>query len=371
MNWKVIIAVCLAMSAAVGCAALGSEGFADSGQRLGNEASWGVALGDVDSDGELAAVAANFVVGAAVWVNDGRGSFSDSGQRLAPSQCVAIADLDGDGSVDVVLGAWDGPVSVWWNDGRGSFTRGGPDLATTRCFSLGIGDFNGDGRPDVFVGGAAADLLLLNNGDRRFVDSGQRFGRAFTGGVAVGDVDGDGDADVVAAGWDEPGRVWVNDGSGMLTSRCELATTSLHVHGATLADYDGDGDLDAFFALAGGTCCRNVWLNDGSGRLTSVDLAVGPANAQAVAVGDLDLDGRLDVVLAPGSATPSSSFVWLGGEAGFRDAEVRIEAPFSAGVALGDLDGDGDFDLFITCLVLRGGAYDPFPNQVWLNTESP
>ena len=312
-------------------------------------------------------------MGAIVWLNDGTGHFTDSGQRLAIGTYLALADLDGDGALDVLLGSYGKPLTVWWNSGSGTFLQGPTSLAPAGCGALGVGDLNGDGRPDIFVGMRSADLVLLNAGDRAFTDSGQRLGYAPTGGVALGDMDGDGDLDVVAAGWDEPGHVWANDGTGRLTSLCELATTTLHVHGAVLADIDGDGDLDAFFALAGGICCRNVWLNDGTGRLTPTTFNLGVPSDQGIAVADLNLDGRLDVAMAVGSTVPSVSTVWLGQETGLVDSGLRIGTTFAGGVALGDLDGDGDLDLFIAFLSLVGPPYEytPCPNEVWFNTTVP
>jgi hypothetical protein len=349
-----------------------SDLFVDSGQRLGNEVTWSVALGDVDGDGDLDAVVANFDVGAIVWLNDGTGHFTDSDQRLARGVYVALADFDGDGVLDVLLGSWDVPASVWWNDGRGTFTRG-VFPSVTGCFAFGVGDLNGDARPDIYVGTVTADRVILNAGNRKFTATRQFLGNGPTAGVALGDMDGDGDLDVVAAGWDEVGRVWANDGTGTLTSLCELATTTLHVHGAGLADIDGDGDLDAFFALASGICCRNVWLNDGTGRLTPTGFNVGAPSDQGIAVADLNLDGRLDIAMAVGSAVPSSSAVWMGQETGFADSGLRIGTTFGGGVAFGDLDGDGDLDLFIAFLSLVGPPYEytPCANEVWFNTTVP
>jgi len=353
----------------------GTALFVDTGQRLGSEASWGVALGDVDRDGDLDAVVANFDAGAVVWLNDGTGRFSDSGRRLGTGlyESVALADLDGDGALDVLLGSWDLPVAVWWNSGAGSFTQGTLPSAAGPCQALAAGDLTGDGRPDIYVGTATADVVLLNGGDRTFTDSGQRLGARETGGVALGDMDGDGDLDVVAAGWNEAGRVWANDGTGRLSERSSLDVASLHVHAAALADADGDGDLDAFFALAGRVCCRNVWLNDGTGVLAAaVPSDLGSDLQHGIAAADFDRDGVADIVQAIGVAvTPAPSRVWLGrGGGAYVDSGLRIGDAFAAAVAAGDLDGDGDIDLFFACLALpaQGWDYRPSANLVWLNT---
>jgi hypothetical protein len=187
-------------------------------------------------------------------------------------------------------------------------------------------------------------------------------------------MDGDGDLDVVAAGWNEAGRVWANDGTGRLSERSSLDVASLHVHAAALADADGDGDLDAFFALAARECCRGVWLNDGGGRLSPApaDLGADLRQGNGIAVADFDRDGVADIVQAIGVAvTPAPSRVWLGrGGGAYVDSGLRIGGSFAGAVAAGDLDGDGDIDLFLACLSLpaAGWDYQPSANLVWLNT---
>ena len=72
-----------------------------------------VALGDVDGDGDLDAFVANSNQANRVWLNDGSGTFTDSGQSLGDSSswAVALGDLDGDGDLDAFVGELDGQAN--------------------------------------------------------------------------------------------------------------------------------------------------------------------------------------------------------------------------------------------------------------------
>lgn len=150
----------------------GNGNFHDAGQRLGETGSTAVALGDLDSDGDLDALVGN-TAGAVVWTNQGGAQggqasiFADSGQRISgnPSEAVFLADLDGDGDLDALV-AGKSQAAIWWNDGQAGFRNSGQRLRFTERHALVVDDFNGDGYLDVFS--AAYDLefhLWLNRGD--------------------------------------------------------------------------------------------------------------------------------------------------------------------------------------------------------------
>ena len=105
----------------------------------------GVALGDVDGDGDLDAVVGNNNDRTnAVWINDGNGTFINSGQALgnSPSRSVALGDLDGDGDLDAMV-ANTGANIVWINDGAGNFTDSGQRLGRKSVsLSVALGDLD-------------------------------------------------------------------------------------------------------------------------------------------------------------------------------------------------------------------------------------
>jgi hypothetical protein len=197
-------------------------------QRQATAGTVDVALGDVDGDGDLDAVTANFtanvppIAGPAtgnVWLNDGTGRFQDNSQRLgAPThQSVALGDLDGDGDLDAVLGHNAGPTAIWFNDGQGRFTDSGQALGQAQARRIRLGDVDGDGDVDALIErldhGAVYGEIWLNDGQGFLHDSGQRLAAAYQYALALGDVEGDGDLDVFAGGPTDI-KIWLNDGAG-------------------------------------------------------------------------------------------------------------------------------------------------------------
>jgi WD40 repeat protein len=243
--------------------------FVDSGQELSADSGFGfdLELGDVDGDGDLDAYGA-YERANWVWLNDGQGGFSDSGQRLgeAITGDVALADLDGDGDLDALAGGWDEPAKVWLNDGQGGFTDSGHDLTPTsvHIHNLELGDLDGDGDLDVFMAIASGhpNQVWFNDGTGLFTDSGQQLHSTLGHGVALGDLDGDGDLDALMANGALSGSastVWLNDGQGNFVDS-GLRLGNAKSYGVALGDLDGDGDLDAF--VANNSQHNVVWLNE-------------------------------------------------------------------------------------------------------------
>jgi hypothetical protein len=153
----------------------GSGSFTDSGQRLGDTDSSSVALGDMDSDGDLDALVGTRE-GVLVWVNQGgaqggqAGYFWPSMQEITGKQtgAVFLADLDGDGDQDALI-AGIRKGAIWWNDGLGTFTLSDQRFRYSNRHGFAIGDFNGDGWLDIFAGDySRAYNVWINQGDGTF-----------------------------------------------------------------------------------------------------------------------------------------------------------------------------------------------------------
>jgi hypothetical protein len=158
----------------------GQANFTDSGQRLGLARSTDVALGDLDGDGDLDAFVTNEGPNE-VWFNAGGkqagqpGTFIDSGQRLGSGlhRQVILARLDDDGDLDAAIVVRDTGskyhLEVWLNDGQGSFTNSGQRFYHPSAQAFALGDLNGDGRVDILAGWFEAGYTIWwNQGGGKF-----------------------------------------------------------------------------------------------------------------------------------------------------------------------------------------------------------
>ena len=344
----------------------GSGIFDDSGQSLSSsESAAVVALGDLDGDGDLDAFFGNWGQANTVWLNDGAGHFTDSGQRLdsSYSSAVVLGDVDGDGNLDAfVANYWNQPNKVWLNNGAGTFSDSGQSLGSSDSHGVAMGDLDGDGDLDAFVGNAhdQANKVWLNDGAGHFIDSGQSLGSSNSLDVALGDVDGDGDLDAFVTSYDignydQSITVWLNDGTGTFTDSGQSLGSSYQA-AVALGDVDGDGDLDAFVGNVG---TSSVLLNDGAGNFSDSGQSLDNPDHCVVALGDVDGDGDLDAFV--GNWSSNADKIWLNNGAGtFSDSGQRLGSSASSAVVLGDVDGDGDLDAFV-------GSNSGQANKVWLN----
>lgn len=256
-----------------------------------------------------------------------------------------------------------------------------PRRVSTEGPALAVGDADGDGLDDLFVGGAErqAGGLFLQRPDGTFRAAGDGAFRADSlhedVAAAFFDADGDGDLDlyVVSGGneyWGEHealrDRLYLGDGDGAFRrSRDRLPDVFGNGSCVVPGDFDGDGDPDLFVGGRAvsreyGRTPRSYLLeNDGTGRFRDVaaERAEGIAEAGMVTSAawlDHDDDGRLDLVVV-GEWMPVRLFRQEDGRFRERTAEVGLggTSGWWNRVAAADLTGDGREDLVLGNLGLN------------------
>ena len=229
---------------------------------------------DVDRDGDQ-----DLVIGCAdatqarLYLNQGGGNFVDATALRMPGctdriQGIAVLDVNQDGWLDFVTaaGGYYGtePCRLFVNDGTGRFTFGNLS-AVGSGMRVRVGDFNRDGFPDLVVGYYVGQpSIFINDGVGGFRDETFRFpaGQLIVYDVAVFDVDGDGDMDIVLAVFGaavgQSPRLYLNDGQGQFTD----ATHAIQPYSQApvmafaaieVGDFDTDGDPDMFLIFGATT----------------------------------------------------------------------------------------------------------------------
>ncbi|WP_324672209.1 FG-GAP-like repeat-containing protein [Hymenobacter sp. GOD-10R] len=215
-----------------------------------------IRFGDVDSDGDLDLVGANFTGRVDVFLNDGGGTFS-FGPRVAVGQFpkqVELTDVDGDGDLDVLTFTRNS-ISVRRNDGQGSFSGTQEVAVADYPRGFAVGDVNGDGSPDLLVSRYGLDSneigqvdVFANDGSGGFTLGQSVAVGASPQALKLGDVDGDGDLDFLVCNYytgvsNNTVTVRLNNGNGVFSGNQQVPVTD-YPGSLDLGDVDGDGDLD-------------------------------------------------------------------------------------------------------------------------------
>ncbi|WP_442484571.1 FG-GAP-like repeat-containing protein [Aeoliella sp. SH292] len=289
------------------------------------DATVGVALADMDADGDLDAVFITAKPALRVWLNDGSGHLVDSLNipLAGGASSLAVSDLNGDGNVDVFVAGVSRTESVWMNDGVGNLSSTGQSLSLGGMVELG--DLDGDGDMD----GVLGDQVIFNDGHGIFTAV---RGANVAGNIELRDFDADGDLDFVVAN-NGGVRLWLNDGRGTFKDSGQFMAAN-HVRDLAAADFDGDGDIDFVAACVTAFGDRNrVFVNDGTGVFSLSTVEYGDDNTTFVVAGDLNNDGAIDF-LELNSDYNESHRVWLNASL---DIAVRIdEVPSSSKFRSGD-----------------------------------
>jgi hypothetical protein len=260
----------------------------------------------------------------------------------------SVADLNGDGNPDMVIANENlNEIAVLLGNGDGTFQpvayypTGGSEPSRVT-----VGDFNGDGIPDVAVSEIGGAAVLLGNGDGTFQPY-HFFSTGINGGsgsIETGDFNGDGKLDLAVVNPDGATvSILLGNGDGTFQTHQDYATGTDPL-GLVVGDFDDDGKLD--LAVSDGSGPVSILLGNGNGTFQKHVDYPACSSAEEVASGDLNGDGAIDLAVTCYGANVVS--VLLGnGNGTFKAAQDFRTEGSPNGIVIADLNGDGRLDVAV------------------------
>ena len=280
---------------------------------------------------------------------------------------LALVDIDLDGDPDLISTSGESNLKIFENDGTGFFTDRTPDTTSFGLENLScvaVGDIDGDLDLDLYLGCYLAhDRILLNMGDFEFeshnwIAANPDLDSTRTNSASFCDLNGDDWLDlVIACGSSAPiessNRLFLNDGTGFFIP---LDVPVLQLPEPTFQimphDFDLDGDLDLYISndrgLALGYFNRFLLNENGSFAIPMGGIQSVSVDSMGICVGDINLDSFPDIYVTS-TADPHPLLVNTGNfqfEDLSREYGVNLGA-VSWGCLFFDHGLDGDLDLLV------------------------
>jgi hypothetical protein len=247
----------------------------------------------------------------------------------------------------------------------------------TAPMAIAVGDFNGDGRPDLAIansgdqsaGDDGSVSILLGNGHGTFQASTGLDAGKNPWSIAVGDFNHDGKYDLaVMDGGETNVSILFGKGDGSFQSavKCSLGSSG-YPAAIAAADLDGDGNLD--LAVANGIDGVRILLGNSDGTFqpaVSYSITAGSVvfDTSSLTIGDFNGDKKLDIAVVSETFAATDEYrgfisVFLGnGDGSFQFPVETDMGGRSSGIAAGDFNGDGKLDVVVTP---QPGVFMPIP----------
>ncbi|MCW8956945.1 MAG: VCBS repeat-containing protein [Gammaproteobacteria bacterium] len=214
-----------------------------------------VKLADLDNNNTLDLYAGNTGVNK-IYINDGSGGFSPGvniGTNADDTWTIKFADFNMSGVTDMLAGNPVATLCLHTNDGAGNLSACSSVTSGDSGVEIAVDDVDGDSDIDIVFGNNGnTSQLYINNGTGQFsYASTITSGTTFISASALGDLDGDNDIDYIVGTTGMPlgdgaqfPRIHLNDGLGSFDGGTQFGSNGDDTSSIALGDIDGDGDLD-------------------------------------------------------------------------------------------------------------------------------
>jgi hypothetical protein len=325
----------------------------------------GFTVGDFNGDGKLDVILLDST--GSIMLGNGDGTLQPPVPlNIGDYSTAASGDLNGDGKLDLVLLTPDfgsgATMAVALGNGDGTFQSPVTYSVSVAPYFV-LGDFTGDGKPDIAITEGSLISVLVNKGDGTFKSPVNYSIPGNAQAIAAADINGDGKLDLVVptGGFSAGISVLLGNGDGTFGNPIQYTSNLLSSYSTSIAvaDFNGDGKLDVALTNSDANVDAIV-LGNGDGTFQNPPLLYSAGLLPAAVVSlDVNGDGKPDLAVAGGYGVLSYySLTTLinQGDGTFPSPSTYPVLQFPYSATIGDFNGDGYVDIVTTSVTQTGGV---------------